>query len=297
MPTRKDEGVAMVMTEIAVGPHCFDALADGPEDAELVLLLHGFPQTSTSWRDQIIALAAAGYRAVAPDQRGYSPRARPVELAAYAMPELVGDVIGFADALGAGQFHLVGHDWGGAVAWQVAGHHPDRLHTLAVVSTPHPEAMRRAYRGDLGGDQAERSGYMTFFRQVDAQDRMLENDAAVFRLLFAGSGMPEGREGPYLEALGTPQALGAALNWYRAASVADAEGLGAITAPTLYVWSTEDVALGTEAAEATAHYVEGPYHFAVIEGVSHWIAEQAPDRLNRLLLDHISSFGASSTAL
>ena len=287
----------MVMTEIAVGPHSFDALADGPEDAELVLLLHGFPQTSASWRDQITALAAAGYRAVAPDQRGYSPRARPTELAAYAMPELVGDVIGFADALGAEQFHLVGHDWGGAVAWQVAGHHPDRLHTLAVVSTPHPEAMRRAYSGDLGGDQAERSGYMTFFRQVDAQDRMLENDAAVFRLLFAGSGMPEGREGPYLEALGTPQALGAALNWYRAASVADAEGLGPITTPTLYVWSTEDVALGTEAAEATAHYVEGPYHFAVIEGVSHWIAEQAPDRLNQLLLDHISSFGASSSAV
>jgi len=288
--------MAIDMTEIAVGALTFDALADGPEDAELVLLLHGFPQTSASWCDQVTALATAGYRAVAPDQRGYSPRARPTELAAYAMPELVGDVIGFADALGAARFHLVGHDWGGAVAWHVAARHPDRLHTLAVVSTPHPAALRRAYSGDLGGDQAERSGYMAFFRQPDSQDRMLENDAAVFRLLFAGSGMPEGRERPYLEALGTPQALGAALNWYRAASVADAEGLGPITTPTLYVWSTEDVALGTEAAEATAQCVEGPYHFAVIEGVSHWIAEQAPDRLNQLLLDHISAFGASSAA-
>jgi pimeloyl-ACP methyl ester carboxylesterase len=288
--------MAIDMTEIAVGALTFDALADGAEDAELVLLLHGFPQTSASWRDQVTALATAGYRAVAPDQRGYSPRARPTELAAYAMPELVGDVIGFADALGAARFHLVGHDWGGAVAWHVAARHPDRLHTLAVVSTPHPAALRRAYSGDLGGDQAERSGYMAFFRQPDSQDRMLENDAAVFRLLFAGSGMPEGRERPYLEALGTPQALGAALNWYRAASVADAEGLGPITTPTLYVWSTEDVALGTEAAEATAQCVEGPYHFAVIEGVSHWIAEQAPDRLNQLLLDHISAFGASSAA-
>ncbi|MGH9248466.1 MAG: alpha/beta fold hydrolase, partial [Acidimicrobiales bacterium] len=131
----------MDVTEIAVGPHTFDALADGPEDGELVLLLHGFPQTSAAWRDQVAALAAAGYRAVAPDQRGYSPRARPTELAAYAMPELVGDVIGFADVLGAERFHLVGHDWGGAVAWQVAGRHPERLHTLAAVSTPHPEAM------------------------------------------------------------------------------------------------------------------------------------------------------------
>ena len=287
----------MDMTEIAVGPYTFDALVDGPEGGELVLLLHGFPQTSASWREQITALGAAGYRAVAPDQRGYSPRARPIELAAYAMPELVGDVIGFADALGAERFHLVGHDWGGAVAWQVAGRHPDRLHTLAVVSTPHPEALRRAYRGDLGGDQAQRSGYMTFFRQPDSQDRMLENDAAVLRLLFAGSGMPEGREQPYIEALATPQALGAALNWYRAASVDDPDGLGPITTPTLYVWSTDDVALGTEAAQATAQCVEGPYRFAVLEGVSHWIAEQAPDRLNRLLLDHISSFGAFSAVL
>jgi pimeloyl-ACP methyl ester carboxylesterase len=287
----------MDMTDVAVGPHTFDAIADGPEGGELVLLLHGFPQTSAAWRDQVVALAAAGYRAVAPDQRGYSSRARPAEVAAYAMRELVGDVIGIADALGAERFHLVGHDWGGAVAWQVAGRHPARLHTLTVVSTPHPVALLRAYRGDLGGDQAERSSYVAFFRQPDSQDVMLENDAAVFRLLFAGSGMPEGRERSYMEALGTPQALGAALNWYRAASLADVEGLGPITTPTLYVWSTADLALGREAAEATAHCVQGPYRFAALEGVSHWIAEQVPDQLNQLLIDHVSSFGAASPDL
>jgi pimeloyl-ACP methyl ester carboxylesterase len=283
------------ITQITVGPHTFDALAGGPDDGELVLLLHGFPQTSVSWSDQIEALAAAGHRAVAPDQRGYSPGARPTEVAAYAMPELVGDVIGFADALGAERFHLVGHDWGGAVAWHVAGRHPERLRTLTVVSTPHPEALRRAFRGDLGGDQVQRSGYMASFRKPDSQDRLLENDAAAFRLLFAGSGMPEGREAPYLEALGTPDALGAALNWYRAASPSDREGLGPITTPTLYVWSTDDVALGREAAEATASCVDGPYRFAVIDGVSHWIAQQAPDRLSQLLLDHVSSVGPAAT--
>ena len=276
-------------TQITVGAYTFDALADGPDDAELVLLLHGFPQTSASWREQIEAVAAAGHRAVAPDQRGYSPNARPTDVAAYAMPELVGDVLELADALGAERFHLVGQDWGGAVAWQVAGRHRERLRSLTVLSTPHPEALRRAYRGDLGGDQAERSGYMTFFRQPDSQDRMLENDAAVLRLLFSGSGMPEGREQPYLDALGTPEALGAALNWYRAASPADIEGLGPITIPTLYVWSTGDVALGREAAEATAGCVDGPYRFEVLEGVGHWIAEQVPDRLNELLVDHLSS--------
>jgi pimeloyl-ACP methyl ester carboxylesterase len=280
------------MLKIDVGPNTFDALADGPDDGELVLLLHGFPQTSVSWVDQIAALAAAGYRAVAPDQRGYSPGARPSDVSAYAMPELVADVVGLADTLGAERFHLVGHDWGGAVAWHVAGHHPDRLRTLTMLSTPHPEAMRRAYRGELGGDQAERSGYMAFFRQPDSQDRILENDAAVFHLLFAGSGMPDGRADPYIEALGTPEALGAALNWYRAASPADSHGLGPITAPTLYVWSTDDVALGREAAEATAACVAGPYRFEVLEGVSHWIADQVPGRLNELLLDHIRSAGS-----
>jgi pimeloyl-ACP methyl ester carboxylesterase len=113
--------------QIPVGEDVFDASVAGPEDGEVVLLLHGFPQTSWSWRHQLQALGDAGYRAVAPDQRGYSPGARPEEVERYAIPALVGDVIAIADELGAHRFHLVGHDWGAAVAWQVAGRHPDRL--------------------------------------------------------------------------------------------------------------------------------------------------------------------------
>ena len=120
--------------ELAVGDLVFDARAEGPADGELVLLLHGFPQTSLSWRHQLGALAAAGYRAVAPDQRGYSPGARPADVAEYRIERLVGDVLGFADALGVERFHLVGHDWGGAVAWQVAGRHPERLRTVTSLS-------------------------------------------------------------------------------------------------------------------------------------------------------------------
>ena len=286
----------MDTTQITVGSFSFDALADGPEDGEVVLLLHGFPQTSLLWREQIAALAGAGYRAVAPDQRGYSPGARPPAVDDYALSELVGDVVGMADALGTDRFHLVGHDWGGAIAWHVAGRHPERLRTLTVVSTPHPVALSRAYRGELGGDQAQRSSYVAAFREPDSQDRLLENDAAVFRLLFDASGMPAGRADPYIEALGTPEALGAALNWYRAAKLDDAAGLGPITVPTLYVWSTDDLALSSEAAEATAELVDGPYSFAVLEGVSHWVAENAPGRLNELLLDHLSSTSSSSSS-
>src|SRR5918996_5380175 len=138
----KDEPMSVRSTQITVGAHTFDALADGPDDAELVLLLHGFPQTSASWREQIEALAAAVHRAVAPDQRGYSPNARPTDVAAYAMPALVGDVLELADALGAERFHLVGQDWGGAGAWQGGRRHPGRRRSPTGVSTPHPRTPR-----------------------------------------------------------------------------------------------------------------------------------------------------------
>jgi pimeloyl-ACP methyl ester carboxylesterase len=273
--------------EIPVGPLTFDGLATGPDGGDPVLLLHGFPQTSRAWESQLAALGDAGYRAVAFDQRGYSPRARPAEVEAYRSSELTADVIAVAGALGFDRFHLIGHDWGGAVAWQVGGRHGDRLRTLTVVSTPHPAAMGLALDGQIGGDQAQRSGYMEIFRAPDSQDQFLANEALGLKNLYMISGMPEGKADPYLEALGTPEALGAALNWYRAADLTLTEGLGPITVPTMYVWSTADPALGREAAEATGRFVAGPYRFEVLEGVGHWVSEQVPERLNALLLDHI----------
>jgi pimeloyl-ACP methyl ester carboxylesterase len=276
-------------TRIAVGDLTFDARIDGPEGGMGVLLLHGFPQTSLAWSAALPALAGAGYRACAFDQRGYSPDARPAEVEAYRIPDLVGDVLGVADALGFDRFHLVGHDWGGAVAWQVAGRHADRVLTLTVVSTPHPAAFGAALAGELGGDQQQRSGYIEMFRAPDSQDQFLANDAQGLRMLFGVSGMPEGGGDRYVEALGTPEALGAALNWYRAADLTLVEGVGPITMPTMYVWSTEDPALGREPAEATGAHVAGPYRFEVLEGVGHWVPEAAPDRMNNLLIDHLTA--------
>jgi pimeloyl-ACP methyl ester carboxylesterase len=270
--------------ELAVGDLVFEARADGPGDGELVLLLHGFPQTSFSWRHQLPALAAAGYRVVAPDQRGYSPRARPADVAEYRFDRLVGDVLGMADTLGVDRFHLVGHDWGGGVAWQVAGRHPDRLLTVTSVSTPHPAAFRRAIRD---GDQRDRSSYMQFFRSPEAEPFFLDNDAAGLRALYTASSLPEDAVEEYVRVLTQPGAMTGALNWYRAADLSLVEGLGPITTPALYVWSTFDPALGREAAEATAAHVQGPYRFEVLEGVSHWIAEEAPERLNVLVLEHL----------
>jgi pimeloyl-ACP methyl ester carboxylesterase len=274
--------------ELAVGDLVFEAQADGPAEGELVLLLHGFPETSLSWRHQLDALAAAGYRAVAPDQRGYSPGARPADVGDYRIERLVGDVLGFADELGVERFHLVGHDWGGALAWQVAGRHPERLRTVTSVSTPHPGAFRRSIQE---GEQRDKSSYILFFRSPEAEPFFLDNDAAGLRALYTASGLSDDAVEEYVRVLTQPGAMTGALNWYRAADPGLVEGLGPITTPAMYVWSTSDPALGREAAEATAAQVEGAYRFEVLEGVSHWIPEEAPDALNTLLLEHLG--GAS----
>ena len=276
--------------EIPVGELSFRGRAAGPEDGQLVLLLHGFPQTSSSWRHQLVALGDAGYRAVAFDQRGYSPGARPDDVARYETSHLVADVLAVADWLGGHTFHLVGHDWGGAIAWQVAGRYPHRLRTVTVLSTPHPLALTTALRGDAGGDQAERSSYMAFFRSEGSEDQMLADDGAGLRNIYLLSGMAAADAEENLRFfLADPGALKGGLNWYRAASLTLVEGLQPIEVPTLYVWSTDDAALGREAAEATGAQVTGPYRFEVLDGVNHWVAEQVPDRVNQLLLEHLAS--------
>ena len=276
---------------LELGPLTFDARAVGPTDGEPVLLLHGFPQTSSCWGRVLPHLGAAGFRAVAPDQRGYSPDARPADATAYGMDLLVGDVVGLADTLGWGTFHLVGHDWGGAVAWQVAGRHPERLRSLSVVSTPHPVAFTKAKKAGPsadGDDQNERSSYVATFRDPATPAMLMADDRAVLKLLLEGSGMDD--DGPWCSTGCRPsRTLTPRSAWYRAADPADATGMGPVTTPTLYVWSTEDIALGRAAAELTAAEVDGPYRFEVLEGVSHWVPEEAADDLAALLVDHIGS--------
>src|SRR3954465_10850826 len=173
------------MIEIPVGDMTFRARVAGPEDGRLVMLLHGFPETSASWVSQLDALAAAGYRAVAPDQRGYSPGARPEGVENYAAPHLMADVLAMADWFGAHKVDVVGHDWGGMVAWLLGIHYPERLRSLTVVSTPHPAAFSAAL-ADERSDQRQRSGYVDVFRRVgEAEELFLGNDMASLRGLYA----------------------------------------------------------------------------------------------------------------
>ena len=271
---------------IAANGWHFDALAEGDPAADLVLLLHGFPQTAHSWRRASTALARAGYRAVAPHLRGVSPGARPADRDAYATAPLVSDVVEIADALGAPRFHLVGHDWGGALAWQVAARHPDRVRSLCVASTPHPLAFRRAI-DDPTTDQAQRSGYMAVFRTEGAgEDMWLGRGTAGLREIYAAAGLSEEEAAPCVAAFSERATLTAFLNWYRAGDPADPNA-APVRVPTLYVWSTGDPALGREAAEGTRDFVSGAYRFEILDGVDHWIPEHAPDRLAAWMLEHL----------
>jgi pimeloyl-ACP methyl ester carboxylesterase len=258
---------------------------DGPRT---VLLLHGFPQTSRCWAAQLDALAAAGYRAVAFDQRGYSPGARPDAVDAYKPALLVDDVLRVADALGCARVDLVGHDFGGMVAWMVAGHHPDRVATLTVASTPHPAAFRAAYKGG-SANQHERSGYMREFRAAERgaiEGSLLADGAAGLRAVYAG--LDAAAVDEYVAVLSQPGAMIAAVDWYRAMSGAASAATPPAAMPTMYVWSDQDPALGRDAAEATRALVTGEYRFEVLEGVGHWVPELAADRFTPLLLDHLA---------
>jgi pimeloyl-ACP methyl ester carboxylesterase len=277
----------MERLDLAVGEYTFSARADGPPGGELVLLLHGFPETSYEWRKQLPVLAAAGYRVVAPDQRGYAAGARPDDVDAYRVELLADDVAGFADALGTDRFHVVGHDWGGAVAWVVAAIHADRLRTMTAVSTPHPAPMSASM---AGGEQQEKSSYMAQLRDPGCEDFFLDDDARMLKQFFHSGELDPDAAVEYIRVFSERAALTGGLNWYRANTGPGAfrAPVGPIVVPTMYVWSTEDPYLGREAAEATADHCAGPYRFEVLDGADHWIPENEADVLNALLVEHLA---------
>jgi pimeloyl-ACP methyl ester carboxylesterase len=268
----------------------FTAKRCGPSGGRPVVLLHGFPETSHSWMAELEALGESGFEAVAFDQRGYCSGARPDATEAYSVDHLTEDVLAVSRSLGSDRFDLVGHDWGAMVAWAIASRHPDLLRTVTVLSTPHPLAFGAAL-SEEGGDQQGRSSYIEVFRQVGVAERALlgeDGSGDGLRAMFAASGLENPADvDVFVDAMREPGALTAALNWYRANTVEALSGVGAITVPTMYIWSTEDIALGRTAAEATRDFVRGPYRFEVLEGVSHWIPESAPERVNELLLEFL----------
>ena len=256
----------------------------GPAMGPPVLLLHGFPQTRHMWRHQLRALAAAGFRAVAPDQRGYSPGARPPQVESYTSDLLTADALSLMDFCEARRFHLVGHDWGGHLAWLIAAENPDRVATLTMLSRPHPAAFARAIVEDP--EQPQRSQHHKGFRQPEAVARLRQDNFKMLRAGLEREGIaPENLDG-YLRTLGEPGALEAAINWYRANDIALA-AIPPVSVPTLYIWGAADASVGRRAVELTEQFVNGPYQLVKIEGGGHFIVDQLPERITQLLMAHL----------
>lgn len=279
----------MTQLSISTGGGVFDAVVTGPPEGRPVLLLHGFPQTSHTWRHELPALASEGFFAIAPNQRGYSPYARPQRVEDYAVNHLVADALGIAKSLGAERFHLVGHDWGGHLAWIIAARHPERVETLTVLSRPHPAAFLAAMKSDPA--QAGRSKHHRAFQDPNTVKLLLEDDAKRLRRTLSEQGVPPEDVDAYLSRLGSEAALDAAVNWYRAGATPGASSLAAdvppVAVPTLYLWGDADATVGRTAAEGTAKHVTGAYRFVEISGAGHFLTDQAGERVTKELLKHI----------
>ena len=246
----------------------FDVALSGPARGPWVVLLHGFPVDSRCFDDVVPRLHEAGLRTLTIDQRGYSPGARPEAVEDYRLDRLVDDVLGILGHLNIAYSMIVGHDWGGIVAWHLAAKHPDRFTGLVAVSTGHPSAMRDAL--ELGDDQREKSSYIKKFVEPGAEELLAARDGVLLRR----SGVTAEEIAPLLE----PGALTGPLNWYRANFTGDIAATLAcppVEIPTTMVWSDSDSALGRDQAELSSRYVYGDYRFSEIAGVDHWVPQKA----------------------
>jgi pimeloyl-ACP methyl ester carboxylesterase len=281
-----------VIREIEANGMVFRGRSAGVEGSsgEPVILLHGFPETSIMWADLMERLADEGYCCFAPDQRGYSPGARPSGVEDYEYRKLVSDIMALADALGYARFHLIGHDWGSAIGWAMLLLHPDRVRSWTAMSVPHMDAFASAIADDP--NQRKRSQYMAFFMIPEKPERSLAaDDSAVLRSLW--SSIPEEQVEEYLSVFSKPGELTAVLNWYRANAVLlekrrEGPKFGAVQHPTLLIWGNQDIAIGRVAVEQTAQYMKGPYRLVELNA-GHWLVQEEPERVHEEILTHLRS--------
>jgi epoxide hydrolase 4 len=287
----------MARRRIDVGEVRLAISEDGDPSGEPVVLLHGFPETARSWGAQLTALAAAGYHAVAPDLRGYGDSDRPPGVDDYLAPKLVGDVLGLIRALGHESAHIVGHDWGGGLAWGLAGNAPASVRSLTILNAPVGQVSARLRREDP--DQRAKSWYMLLFQFPGVAETWLSADdfanlrAFVFDDATPGAFPPAEREA-FLDALRGDGALTAALNWYRAnmppaAWLRDPPDPPPVSAPTMIIWGEADSNMGPVLLERSAATVTGPLRIERLPGVSHWVQHEVPDTVNALLVDFLGS--------
>lgn len=269
------------MKNITLGELKFAVQDEGEGPA--VLLLHGFPDSHALWRNQVPALVDAGYRVIVPDLRGFGESSKPEGVDKYGILDIAGDVVGILDALDVQRAHVVGHDWGAALAWAIAAFIPDRVDHLVALSVGHPSAF-----GAVGVDQRQKSWYMLLFQFEDIAEQWLSaNDFANMR---AWSHHPD-MDHVAIE-LARPGALTAALNWYRAnvhprTWIEPPLVFPQVQAPTMGVWSTGDFALDERGMTGSQQFVDGGWRYERVEGPGHWMQLEAPDQVSALLIDFL----------
>ncbi|OON67446.1 alpha/beta fold hydrolase [Hymenobacter sp. CRA2] len=263
----------------------------GPVDGPLVVLLHGFPEFWYGWHRQIPALAAAGYRVWAPDQRGYNLSDKPGRVAAYAVPKLVADIIGLLDAAGRPQACVVGHDWGGIVAWHLAMQHPERVARVAILNVPHPAVFGRTLRHS--GRQRRKSWYALFFQLPWLPEQLTRlNHWWAGRQALVGTS----RRGTfshddlrrYRLAWSQPGAMRSMINWYRAAARQGRQSIqgGRIEVPLQLIWGRRDAFLEAHMAAESLHYCDQG-RLTYFDKATHWVQHEEAERVNQLLLEFL----------
>lgn len=266
----------------------------------LALLLHGFPESAHAWRHQIPLLASLGYRVWAPNLRGYGHSDKPLGRRAYTLPELERDISDLIDASGASSILLVGHDWGGAIAWSYAANGSRPIERLVVMNCPHPQLM---LRGLLRPAQLKRSWYFFFFQLPRLPERLLLREGAFERAFRSQAVHPERftdadvrafRDNAHL-----PGAATAMVNYYRGMPLSftglTRRGPQTVAVPTLLIWGEQDQALGKELTQGTERYVQD-LTLRFIPDASHWVQQDTPEEVNRLLAEWLPAHGALKTA-
>lgn len=283
------DGTRLREARVDLGRVALHVVEAGPQDGPPVILLHGFPELWWGWRHQIGALAGAGFRVIVPDGRGYGGSDKPGPVAAYRLGTLADDVVALADALRLGRFDLVGHDWGGIVAWAAAARHAGRVRRLAILNAPHPDTTWRVIRGDPA--QLFRSWYVAFFQLPRLPEFLLS--AGRFTLLTralirsSGPGTFSAEDlARYREAWAMPGALSGMLAWYRALIRHPPRPIGRVAAPTLILWGRRDAALGPRfATEGLALCDDGRVRW--FDDATHWLQHEEPSGVSEALLAHL----------
>jgi pimeloyl-ACP methyl ester carboxylesterase len=268
------------------------AVQSGPEKGELILLLHGFPEYWRGWKNQIEPLASAGYRVCAPDQRGYNLSDKPEPISAYQMKEVAQDVLGIVEHLGRDKTTLIGHDWGGGVAWWLGSHYPEIINRMVILNMPHPQVMLRTLLRNPG--QVSKSLYAAFFQIPRLPEAILRNNdwellvENLQRSSLPGTFSAEDIE-HYRRAWWQEGAMTAMLNWYRAnlRYPPSFPREGSISVPTLVIWGAQDPALSREMAQESADMCTDA-RLVMFEDATHWVQHEKAEEVNALLLEFLT---------